>query len=59
MPLCAAADTTGRMYHKRSVLPFDGIMIGCGSLLHENGDHRWDALSAASLKLLLIEDVCL
>ena len=36
---------TGRMYHKRSVLACDGIMIGCGSLLHENGDPRWETLS--------------
>ena len=54
-----AADSTGRMYQKRSVLPCDGIMIGCGSLLHENGDQRWDPLSASSLKLLLMEYVCL
>ena len=36
---------TGRMYHRRSVLARDGIMIGCGSLLHENGDPRWETLS--------------
>ena len=43
---CVHDDTTGgRMYHRRSVLRWDGIMIGCGSLLHENGDLPWDALS--------------